>query len=241
MACFGPWAKTFKALPTPDKYGRWAGGIITGKTDAGLDKIRLVALAAYRPPARSLTTGCLVSRVAVGEKLKTARQVHAAFYAGLGKLIEDVRRDGPTEFIIQGDFNATVLRGVQTTIRPEDKQLTQWCNLHGLVIVEFQEGCATSTFHANRGRTEEGLDRQLDIILVSTGLAKLWGKELVEVNAVPGCASGHHGLVWKGGDGLLSWLGLAEGAAAHAKERQRHREATMMRLERARRLLESNS
>ena len=85
MACFGPWAKNFKALPTPDKYGRWAGGIITGKTDAGLGKRRLVALATYRPPARSLTPGCLVARVAVGEKLKTARQVHEAFYAGLGK------------------------------------------------------------------------------------------------------------------------------------------------------------
>ncbi len=109
-----------------------------------------------------------------------------------------------------------------------------------MVIAEFKEGCATSTFHANRGRTEKGLDRQLDIILVSTGLAKLWGKELVEVKAVPGCASGHHELVWKGGEGLLSWLGLAEGAAAHAKERQRHKEATRMRLERARRLLESN-
>ncbi len=31
-----------------------------------------------------------------------------------------------------------------------------------------------------------------------------------------------------------------EGAAAHAKERQRHREPTRMRQERARRLLESN-
>ena len=61
------------------------------------------------------------------------------------------------------------------------------------------------------------------------------------MKAVPGCASGHHGLVWKGGEGLLSWLGLAEGAAAHAKERQRHKEATRMRLERARRLLESNN
>ena len=58
--------------------------------------------------------GCLVTRVAVGEKLKTAKQVHEALYAGLGKLIEDVRRDGPTEFIVQGDFNATVVRGVQT-------------------------------------------------------------------------------------------------------------------------------
>ena len=84
-----------------------------------------------------------------------------------------------------------MVRGVQTKIRPEDKQLSQWCNLHGLVIAEFKEGCATPTFHANRGRTEEGLDRQLDIILVSTGLAKLWGKEQVEVKAVPGCASGH--------------------------------------------------
>ena len=42
VACFGPWAKNFKALPTPAKYGRWAGGIITGKTDAGLGKRRLV-------------------------------------------------------------------------------------------------------------------------------------------------------------------------------------------------------
>jgi hypothetical protein len=90
------------------------------------------------------------------------------------------------------------------------------------------------------GARKTGLDRQLDIMLVSTRLAKLWGKELVEVKAVPGCASGHHGLVCKGGEGLLSWLGLAEGAAAHAKERQRHKEATRMRLERARRLLESN-
>ncbi len=62
----------------------------------------------------------------------------------------------------------------------------------------------------------------------------------MDVKAVPGCASGHHGLVWKGGERLLSWLGLVEGAAAYAKERQRHREATRMRRERARRLLESN-
>ena len=74
----------------------------------------------------------MVSRVAVGEKLKTARQVHEAFYAGLGKQIEDVRRDGPTEFIIQGDFNATVVRGVQTTIRrrisssPSGVTYTDW-------------------------------------------------------------------------------------------------------------------
>jgi hypothetical protein len=78
------------------------------------------------------------------------------------------------------------------------------------------------------------------VVLVSTGLAKLWGPELVDVKPVPGCASGHHGLVWKGGEGLFSWLGLVEGAAAHAKERERHREATRMRQERARRLLESN-
>jgi hypothetical protein len=73
----------------------------------------------------------------VGEKLKTAKQAHEAFYADLGKQIEDIRRDGPTEFIIQGDFDATVVRGVQDVIRPEDKQLSQWCNLHGLVIAEF--------------------------------------------------------------------------------------------------------
>jgi hypothetical protein len=78
------------------------------------------------------------------------------------------------------DFNAAVVRGVQNLIRPEDKQLSQWCNLHGLVIAEFKEGYATSTFHANRGRMKEGLDRQLDIILVSNGPAKLLGKELVE-------------------------------------------------------------
>ena len=71
------------------------------------------------------------------------------------------------------------------------------------------------------------------------GLANLWGPELVEVKAVPGCAQGHHGLVWKGGQDVLSWLGLAGRAAAHAKERQRHKEATMMRLERARRMLEA--
>ena len=157
----------------------------------------------------------------------------------MGKLVEDTRRDGPTEFIIQGDFNATVIRGVQLKIRPEDRQLTDWCNLHGLVIVEFKAGSATPTFHTSRGRKEEGLERQLDVVLVSAGLAKLWGPELVEVKAVPGCASGHHGLVWKGGEGLLSWLGLAEGAAANAKERQRHKEATRMRMEGARRLLES--
>ncbi len=85
-----PMAKNFKALPTPDKYGRWAEGMIADKTDAGLGKRRLAAIAAYRPPARSLTAGCLVTRVAVGEKLKTAKQVHEALHAGLGKLIEDI-------------------------------------------------------------------------------------------------------------------------------------------------------
>ena len=76
----------------------------------------------------------------MAEKLKTAAQVHQLFYSGLGKLIEDTRRGGPTEFIILGDFNATVLRGIHTKIRPKDKQLTDWCNLHGLVIVELKGG-----------------------------------------------------------------------------------------------------
>ena len=97
--------------------------------------------------------------------------------------------DRSTEFIVQGAFNATVTRGVSTRIRPENKQLTAWCEKHGLFIVEFKEGSATPTFHANRRRHEEGADRQLDIILVSMGLAKLWGPELVEVKAVPGCAA----------------------------------------------------
>jgi hypothetical protein len=111
--------------------------------------------------------------VAVAEGYTSAQQIHDAFYAGLGKLIEDTRRGGSTEFIVQGDFNATVTRGVSTRIRLEDKQLTAWCEKHGLVIVEFKEGSATPTFHANRGRDEEGADRQLDIILVSMGLVKL--------------------------------------------------------------------
>ncbi len=111
---FGPWSKNFKAFPNPDKYGRWAGGLITGETDSGLGKQRLAAIAVYRPPGHSLAPGCLVARVAVAEMLKTAAQVHQLFYSGLGKLIEDTRRGGPTEFIIQGDFNATVLRGIQT-------------------------------------------------------------------------------------------------------------------------------
>ncbi len=112
---------------------------------------RLAAIAVYRSPARTLTPGCLVTRVAVAEGYTSAQQVHDAFYAGLGKLIEATRRGGSTEFIVQGDINATVTRGVSTRIRPEDKQLTAWCEKHGLVIVEFKEGSATPTFHANRG------------------------------------------------------------------------------------------
>ena len=68
VAVFGPWAKYFKAFPKPDTYGRWAGGVITGKTDSGVGKRRLAAIAVYRPPAHTLTPGCLVTRVAVGEK-----------------------------------------------------------------------------------------------------------------------------------------------------------------------------
>jgi hypothetical protein len=60
------------------------------------------------------------------------------------------------------------------------------------------------------------------------------------VKAVPGCAQGHYGLDWKGGQDVLAWLGLAGRAAEDAKERQRHKEATMMRLDRARRMLEAN-
>ena len=223
VAVFGAWARNFKSFKEPDKYGRWAGGIITGKTVQGMGRRRLGLIAVYRAPARTLTAGCLVTRVAKSEGYKTAKEVQAAFYQGVGRQIEEARREGPTEFIVQGDFNATVVRGAQNKIRPEDKQLTAWCSKHGLVIVEFKSGAETPTFHASRGKEGEGVERQLDIILVSEGLAKLWGPELVEVKAVPGCASGHHGLVWKGGEGILSWLGLMESAAAHAKERQRHK------------------
>ena len=61
LAVFGPWAKYFKAFPKPDKYGRWSGGVITGKADSGVGKRRLATIAVYRPPAHTLTPGCLVT------------------------------------------------------------------------------------------------------------------------------------------------------------------------------------
>ena len=71
--------------------------MITGTPDSGLGEQRLAAIAVYRPPGHSLAPGCLIARVAVAEKLKTAAQVHQLFYAGLGKLIENTRRGGATD------------------------------------------------------------------------------------------------------------------------------------------------
>ena len=197
----------------------------------------------YRAPGVDTirNDGGIVARMQRQLSLPNPDAVHKRFYADLGHQLDRWSALGH-EIILQGDLNATIRRGVETKDRPADLQLTEWAERQGLELLEFEEGRKACTFEVNRGKTKAPARRQLDVILVSSGLAKMLKAEaLVKTCELSGVAQGHRALSWFSAAALTDWLGLRQKAQAWTKEQQRVAEAESLRVADSRLLIQAGS
>ena len=131
---------------------------------------------------------------------------------------------------------------METKDRPADLQLTEWAERQGLELLEFEEGRKACTFAVNRGKAKAPARRQLDVFLVSAGLARAFKDEAkVKTCELSGVAQGHRALSWFSAAALTDWLGLRNKAQAWVKEQQRVAEAETLRVADSRILIQAGS
>ncbi len=108
--------------------------------------------------------------------------------------------------------------------------------------MEFEEGHKACTVEVNRGKDKAPARRQLDVLLVSAGLAKAFKAEAkVKTCELSGAAQGHRALSWFSAAAITDWLGLRQKAQAWTKEQQRVAEAESLRVADSRLLIQAGS